>query len=100
MENMSYLAKQIELDRERKQAQLIIDKKYYKPHFGPEETDEQLDLVDAAIAYKKSFVKQHLTDQMALKKNIHQENFDNERLCDLNNILAAQTLFNAEEKAK
>ncbi len=40
--NLSLLAEQIERNKEKKKRQSIIDKQYYKPHFGPEETDEKL----------------------------------------------------------
>lgn len=40
LENLSYLAKQIESDREKKEITRVVEKKYYKTHFGPEETDE------------------------------------------------------------
>jgi len=43
LENMSFLAKQIQIDRNKKDHQHVVDKKYYKTHFGPEETDEMLD---------------------------------------------------------
>lgn len=43
MENLRFLAKQIQSDRERKSHSHQIERLYYKPHFGPEETDEMLD---------------------------------------------------------
>ena len=39
-----------------------VEKKYYKPHFGPEETDENLDLEDARNVIRKEFIKKHLED--------------------------------------
>ena len=41
LENLSYLAKQMESDRDRKSMQREVDRQYYKPHFGPEETQEK-----------------------------------------------------------
>ena len=40
LENLEYLSKQIESDREKKAVTQVTEKKYYKTHFGPEETDE------------------------------------------------------------
>ena len=39
LDNLYQLAQQIQMDKERKEVQKIIEKQYYKPHFGPEETD-------------------------------------------------------------
>ena len=49
LENLSYLAQQIKNDRERKQLQKEMEKQYFKPHFGPEETDEMIEKEAARI---------------------------------------------------
>jgi hypothetical protein len=43
MANLSFLSNQIEQDKMKKMAVKEVEKLYYKPHFGPEETDEALD---------------------------------------------------------
>ena len=43
LENMSFLAKQMESDRERRSVQKEVERQYYKPHFGPEETQDLID---------------------------------------------------------
>jgi hypothetical protein len=40
LHNLQQLAWQIEQDKQKKQIQTLVDKQYYKTHFGPEETDE------------------------------------------------------------
>ncbi len=42
LENLTYLAQQIESDRLKKATHTDVERQYYKPHFGPEETDETL----------------------------------------------------------
>lgn len=49
MENLQFLSKQIQSDRDKKSVSNHVEKLYYKPHFGPEETDEMLDLEDERI---------------------------------------------------
>lgn len=49
MQHEVFLARQIEKDRERKSQTHMIERLYYKPHFGPEETDELLDKEDQRI---------------------------------------------------
>ena len=57
MDNLQFLAKQIQSDRERKSHSHQIERLYYKPHFGPEETDEMLDQEDDRALKQRTFVK-------------------------------------------
>ncbi len=62
LENLSFLALQIKQDRERKSLIKELEKQYYKPHFGPEETDEMLDKEEERIQEQKMLMKQQLVD--------------------------------------
>lgn len=75
LENLSYLAQQIKNDRDRKNLQKEMERQYFKPHFGPEETDEQLDSEADRADSQKKFVRQQLIDQMNLKANMKIQDF-------------------------
>lgn len=57
MENLRFLSKQIQSDRDRKSHSHQVERLYYKPHFGPEETDEMLDMEDERHRLQKKFVR-------------------------------------------
>lgn len=44
-----------------------MERQYFKPHFGPEETDEMIHKEADRIERQKVFVKQQLLDQMHTK---------------------------------
>lgn len=75
LENLSYLAQQIKNDRDRKNLQKEMERQYFKPHFGPEETDEQLDTEADRADTQKRFVRAQLVDQMHLKTNMKIQDF-------------------------
>ena len=58
--NLSFLSDQIQKDQQRKEKQKYIDKQYYKPHFGPEETDDLLDQERERMQTQKDLIKGHL----------------------------------------
>ena len=60
-----------------------IEKEYYKPHFGPEETDENLDQEYERKLRMKHFIKTQLINQMNEKKDVVVDNFNEERKGDL-----------------
>lgn len=64
LDNLSYLAKQMESDRERRTIQREVERQYYKPHFGPEETQDLIDREAQRVAHQKNFVRNQLLDQM------------------------------------
>ena len=97
---MKYLSKQIQHDKERKSHSHQIEKLYYKPHFGPEETDEMLNQEDERVLNQKVFIKQQLLDQINLKNNMKLKEFEQERFGELNNLKTAQNMFVIEESAK
>lgn len=100
MENLQFLSKQIQSDRDKKSQSHHMEKLYYKPHFGPEETDEMLDLEDERIRLQKKFVRQQLLDQINLKNNMRLRDFHDERFGELTNLKTAQNIFVTEEQAK
>jgi len=60
-----------------------IEKQYYKPHFGPEETDDALDKDYERKLRMKHFIKTQLINQMNEKKDVVVDNFNQERKGDL-----------------
>lgn len=100
MDNLRFLAKQIQTDRERKSHSHQVERLYYKPHFGPEETDMQLDMEDDRCLQQKTFVRQQLLDQINLKNNMKLKDFHDDRFGELTNLKTAQNMFVIEESAK
>lgn len=63
-----------------------IDRQYYKPHYGPEETDETC-LADLQKTQNmKSFLHRELCDQINIKNNLNISAIKNERKQDLVNL--------------
>lgn len=100
LENLSYLAQQIKNDRERKQLQKEMERQYFKPHFGPEETDDMVVKEADRVERQKVYVKQQLLDQMKTKTVIKAQEFSSERVSDLYNLKTAQNTHQIEERAK
>lgn len=75
------------------------DKRFCKPHFGPEETDEQLIIKLQAKLNKKRVLCSELNNQMQQKENLNQMRFNQERQADLDNLDLCQNTFVAEERA-
>lgn len=61
-ENLRHVRQQIEADRERRSVQKEVDRQYYKPHFGPEETQELVEREAARVATQKEYVRSQLLD--------------------------------------
>ena len=70
-----------------------MEKKYYKPHFGPEATLEQIAEDRQREKQQKLMIFEHLNDQVSTKKTL--TNFINcmEREEDLKNIQVHSNLF-------
>ena len=66
-----------------------MERQYFKPHFGPEETDEMIDKEAERIERQKVYVKQQLLDQMKTKTVLKAQDFTSERVKDLYNIKTA-----------
>lgn len=99
LNNLSQLARQIEEDKQKKKIQTLIDKQFYKTHFGPEETDE---LILQKIMLKEN--KRHeliseLDRQVKMNNTLRKNNFTEERTGDLRNLDIAQSTFIAEQRA-
>jgi len=59
---------------------------YYKPHFGPEETDEGLDKEYERKLKMKHFIKTQLVNQMNEKDGLAANSFNKERIGDLEQL--------------
>jgi len=80
------LSKQIEENQARKESQKLIDQKYYKPHFGPEETDELLDQEWAKTQNQKHLIRSELLSQMNEKKTLKDLQHHDELTGELDNL--------------
>jgi hypothetical protein len=59
---------------------------YYKPHFGPEETDEALDKEALRQFMNKQINRQNLMHQIEIKANLKMDKFEQERQGDQENL--------------
>lgn len=72
---------------------------YYKPHFGPEETDDTTLKELLKNTNMKNFVMTSLTDQRNMNHTLNANKANNEKLQDLINLEKAKNMFMAEEMA-
>lgn len=100
VENFKFISTQMEADKQRRSLQREVDRQYYKPHFGPEETKELIEKEAKRVADQKLYVRDQLLDQMNMKAQIKLTDYAKEREGDLANIRTAQNIFSHEEKAK
>ena len=98
LENNDHITQQIELDQLKKMKQVVVEKKYYKPHFGPEETDETMFEELKRSSMKKHLINDYLNYQIDSKSAEKQSNFRQERINDLENLKASNNMFLAEEQ--
>ena len=76
---------------------------YYKPHFGPEETLDQVRVNLEATQAKKDFLKTNLTNQINANRQLSEASRQDERRADQKFIRAttnAQNLENAAQMRK
>lgn len=100
LDNLSYLADQITHEKQRKDKLQKLERLYYKPHFGPEETDELVELERGRILSQKRYVRDTLSDQMGLKWHLTNAQRSQEREGALQNLEECKNMFVAEERAK
>lgn len=62
------------------------EKLYYKPHFGPEETDSLIMAENDRINRQKAYIKDSLTMQLDFEQNRKCDDFLKERHDDLVNL--------------
>lgn len=98
--NLEFIQQQIDIAKAKKREFEYREKQYYKPHFGPEETDALLEQELLRRSNQKHFVKSHLKAQMSLKQNMTQVNVDKERNGDIENLQLSLNHQMAEEMAK
>jgi len=58
--NNTFILKQIEQEKQKRDINTKIERLYYKPHLGPEETDEKLDKEDERLLKSKQLIKSEL----------------------------------------
>ncbi len=58
--NNAFILQQIEQEKQKRDINTKIERLYYKPHLGPEETDEKLDKEDERLLKSKQLIKSEL----------------------------------------
>ena len=90
---------QVENRAELKREFNLREKQYYKPHFGPEETDSVVELEKERLTNQKAYVRTSLDLQRDFDQTRRQNDFLRERADDLENLKVAQNMYIAEELA-
>lgn len=98
-QNKNFLMDQMQNRAERAREFNMREKLYYKPHFGPEETDSQVELEEERRTNQKAYVKGNLNLQMDFAQTRKHCDRLKERADDLENLKVAQEMFLAEERA-
>ena len=76
-----------------------IDQQYYKPHYGPEETQDMVSDNLKKMAETKNNLKADLEAQIMEKKLFKMKKFMEERGGDQQNLEVAHNVYVAEERA-
>lgn len=66
----------------KKEAEAAVEGLYYKPHFGPEETLDQVQKVMDEKMQKQEFIKMNLTHQIAAHRELSEASRKQERHAD------------------
>ena len=83
----------------RKEAEAAVEGLYYKPHFGPEETLDQIQANIDAKAQKQDFIKMNLTHQINAHRELSEASRKQERHADRKFIRAQTHAQNLEYAA-
>ena len=97
--NLEYIQTQINLAQAKKREFERREKNYYKPHFGPEETDELILHEELRKNNQKNYINEQLHLQMQLKASMKQNAKIQETYTDQNNLDIANRQYIAEEMA-
>ena len=76
-----------------------IDQQYYKPHYGPEQTEEMESDTLKKMAETKNNLKADLEAQIMQKKIFRMKKFMEEQEGDQQNLEVAHNVYVAEERA-
>lgn len=98
--NQSFIAMQMEQARQNRDFQRNVDRQYYKPHFGPEETEEVVAKMNADNHFKKSFMNQTLRDQFTTEKCDNTNFRANEKAMDQEYLRVAIDQQKAEDQTQ
>jgi len=98
IENLNQLAQQIELDKAKRVQVQEVEKRYYKPHFGPEETDAKILEELKRSNMHKTLINDYLSHQMEVKSAEKTIQNHKERISDIQNIETCNKMFLVEEK--
>jgi hypothetical protein len=77
-----------------------LDKQYYKPHYGPEETSEVVIQMNDENAFKKTFINQSLKAQYHGEQVDHDKATRDEKARDREYLRVAIELQTAEDMTK
>ena len=79
--------------KEKKKEFILREKQYYKPHFGPEENEENIMMERERMKNQKYYVNQQLQSQIGIKNQMIKSHSFMERVTDekiIKNALEAQ----------
>ncbi len=94
-DHVDFIRNQIIEKQQRADAEKVVEKLYYKPHFGPEETLDQIKRNMEAQKQKQDFLRMNLTHQINNQRELSEASRQQERQADKKFIKActeAQTL--------
>ncbi len=98
--NQEFIAMQMAQAQEARAQQNAIDKQYYKPHFGPEETNDVVRQMNQENAFKKTFINEQLREQIDGERRDSEQAAREEKQLDREFLRVAIELQTAEEKSK
>jgi hypothetical protein len=86
---MTLIAEQIQRNQEQREMQLRLDKRYKKPHFGPEETDYTVQMEEMQRRLNKEYLRRNLIHQIQQRARLTSEAMETEKSGDQENIRKA-----------
>lgn len=98
--NSVYLVKQKQEYDDRKNEFLMREKLYYKPHFGPEETDELIEYEVNRRQNQKKYVNEQLLRQIELKSALQASSKFHQILGEIEDVNVHSETHMSEEIAK
>ena len=98
--NQDFIAMQMNQAREQRDTQKNIDRQYYKPHFGPEETNDVVRQMNNDNIYKKTFMNTSLKEQFSDERMDSEQAQQEEKDRDREFLKIAIELQTAEDKTK
>ena len=97
--NTEFLRSQMAEKARRKEIDHAVETLYYKPHFGPEETLDQVQVKLDKEKQKQEFLKMNLTHQINAQRELSEASRQHERHADQKFLKAQADAQNLEHAA-